>query len=204
MNQSQVIRYTSYVFLAGAVIWALGVIFNVFDFIGNTYDKHNFNKNIEANDLRKNNDSLFDVRIDFLIALKKYDDAISQLKKRNMLSGKTEQFDIERIGDIYQIKKEYARAYDYYSTAIKLDTSFYRFYEKRAIMSYRMNKLDDAISDLKKVVQEDWLYKDLGFLLEKNGNLQEAKAAYDSCLLHFPNNHGCKIKLDSLKIKMKH
>jgi len=87
------------------------------------------------------------------------------------------------IGYVYKGKKDYDRAYDYFSKAIEATPSLvYAYYERGWITNYIRSKPDESIADFNKVLELDpnsyigWLVK---------GNIENSKKNYDQALASY-------------------
>ena len=199
-------RYCAYLILGVIVILGVKELFTAVFLIKGDIANQAFMKDLEKQELKNKDDSIFNVDINSLIDLKRYDDAIRKLYSRIKSLPIDKNLSIEKtillsqIGDIYQVKNDTNSAFRAYSDAIVVDESNANALGKRATINFYLHKLDDAIVDCKAAANiNGGYYYMLGQLQAKKGDKKSAIASFDSCLNYYPKSEKFKLKIDSLK-----
>ncbi|MDB4903240.1 MAG: hypothetical protein JWQ63_2521 [Mucilaginibacter sp.] len=203
MIGTKTVRYIVYFLLGIIVIWSLNEMLSSYYSMKADISFQNLKKSIKEQNQKNKDDSIFYVKIDSLLSLKKYDDAIGGLEKRAKLFPREKSIFMVQIGNIYKLKGDLNLAFNSYNEAIIIDTVNVNAYIKRGEINLQLNKLDDAIKDYKKAASENFdYYYFLGVLQERKGLLKDAESSIDSCLTYYPKSKMCRLKLDSLKLKI--
>lgn len=207
MISSKFVRYCAYLILGVIILLGIKEIFTTYFWFERDIANLSFEKEMEKQDLKNKNDNIFNIDIDNLINLKKYDVVIGKLnsKIKSLPTDKYLPTDksmlLSQIGDVYQYKGDINSAFKNYSEAILLDDSNVNAHVKRGEINLYFHKLDDAINDYKAAANNNFdYYYILGVLQAKKGDKKSAIASLDSCLKFYPKTKGCKIKIDSLKL----
>lgn len=151
------------------------------DFVGGRIKKANFN-------LKKGN---------IAAAIKGYESALEIDNTNNMVR--------TNLANLYYNNKAYDKAEVAFKKIISQEPEFWQTYYSYALLLAELNRLNEAIAQIKLAIQympdNTRLYYNLSLLYEKNNNLKQAQAAAKKGLSKAPENQDLRYVLAYLYAK---
>lgn len=150
------------------------------------------------------NFNLHYIEADLLIGLGDLDGAILVLKKVLEVKARAEL--LFKLGEIYRIQKRYANAINCFENALKMEPSKAKYNNAMSEVSFEIKEYEDAVeyalTSIELVKYFPAAHYNLGKSLEKLGNLENAKIAYETAAKLRPTMYRAKIAGENVEEKL--
>ena len=204
IHNSKIIKWVIFVFIGLIIIGFVSNLIRTYYEQKNRMIINNFKVYVQKEFYKSASYPAFNYCIDSLLISRQYDQAIKLTKIRIENYPEDKPLLVNTIGYIYFEKGDISSAINTYSKAIEICDTLLVAYQNRGWAYLQINKIDLAIKDFimasKLDIQSLCL---LGLALEKKGYYSEAIKSYSTYLKYYPKDDEIRLKMDTLRVKLK-